>query len=575
LERQKLPYGIPHFPSIAEEGYVYVDKTPYIQKLETLGEKYIFYLRPRKFGKSLFISTLEYYYDLKHEDKFERLFGDFYIGGNPTSLRTSYMILLFDFSGINTETEDTTLKGFLDNVKDGMRRFIDNHADLLDEAEWSRALDAESPEIAMRNFLGVVNQRTDRKIYLLIDEYDHFANELLAFRFDMFKELVSRTGFVRKFYEVLKTGARDGIIDRMFITGVTPITLDSLTSGFNIGKNLSLRPDFHNMLGFTEEDTLKLTHQVCSRCGGDPERVYQQMTDYYNGYRFCEERSRDGKLFNPDMVLYYLTEYEARGYPPSNLIDVNVASDYRKIGNLFRLFEFEEGKEIINKLMEKDVVNGNLTVQFNLEREFERDDFISLLLYMGFITVEGNVGDEQKFRIPNYVIKDLYYRYMYEILEQEFGLQMKVSELRNAFREIAYEGKIDGLVRMVEEFLQKVLSNRDLRGFGESHLKVHILTLLHLSRLYYIHSELEAERGYLDIFLRERPPFEIDYEWVLELKYVRKEELERELEQVKLEGEEQLRRYMEKVRPQARYPLKGALMIFTGAGECAFIKVSK
>jgi len=407
-----LPYGIPHFPSIAEEGYVYVDKTPYIQKLEALGEKYIFYLRPRKFGKSLFISTLEYYYDLKHADKFERLFGDFYIGRNPTSLHDSYMILLFDFSGINTETEETTLKGFLDNVKSGIRRFLGNYADLLGEAEWSRALDAESPEIAMRNFLGVVNQQTERKIYLLIDEYDHFANELLAFRFDMFKELVSRTGFVRKFYEVLKTGARDGIIDRMFITGVTPITLDSLTSGFNIGKNLSLRPDFHNMLGFTEEDTLKLTHQVCSRFGGDTEKIYQQMTDYYNGYRFCEGNATDGRLFNPDMVLYYLTEYEPRGYSPSNLMDVNVASDYRKIGNLFRLFELEGGKDIINSLMAKDAVYGNLTVQFNLEREFERDDFLSLLLYMGFITVEGSVGDEQKFSMPNYVIKELYYRYM-------------------------------------------------------------------------------------------------------------------------------------------------------------------
>jgi len=570
-----LPYGIPHFPSIAEEGYVYVDKTPYISKLEELGEKYIFYLRPRKFGKSLFISTLEYYYDLKHADKFDRLFGDFYIGRNPTSLHNSYMILLFDFSGINTETKETTLKGFLEKVKSGIRRFLGNHADLLGEAEWSGMLDAESPEIAMSNLLDIVNQRTDRKIYVLIDEYDHFANELLAFRLDMFKELVSRTGFVRKFYEVLKTGVRDGIIDRMFITGVTPITLDSLTSGFNIGKNLSLRPDFHNMLGFTEEEAFKLTQQVCSRCGSDPEEVYQQMTDYYNGYRFCEGSAKNSKLFNPDMVLYYLTEYEARGDAPSNLIDVNVASDYGKISNLFRLFELEEGRDIINSLMEDEAIYGNLTVQFNLEREFERDDFLSLLLYMGFITVEGDVGDEQKFLMPNYVIKALYYKYMYEILGQELGLRVKVSELRSTLREIAYEGRVDGLVRMVEGFLQKVLSNRDLRGFRESHLKVHILTLLHLSRLYYIQSELEAERGYLDVFLRERPPFKIDYEWVLELKYVRKEELERELERVKLEGEEQLRSYMEKVRPQAKYTLKGALMMFTGIGECEFVKVAE
>jgi len=487
------------------------------------------------------------------------------------------MILLFDFSGIDTETKESTYNGFWRKVRSSVGRCLDSYSELINIAseEKKKILEITEPEGIVEELLRVIKAETGKKLYLLIDEYDHFANELLAFRIDMFKELVSRTGFVRKFYEVLKTGARDGIIDRMFITGVTPITLDSLTSGFNIGKNLSLRPDFHNMLGFTEEDTLKLTHQVCSRFGGDSEKIYQQMTDYYNGYRFCEERSRDGKLFNPDMVLYYLTEYEARGYSPSNLMDVNIASDYRKIGNLFRLIELEGGREIINSLMAKDAVNGNLTVQFNLEREFERDDFLSLLLYMGFITVEGNVGDEQKFSMPNYVIKNLYYRYMYEILEQELGLRVKVTELRSALREIAYEGRIDGLVRMVESFLQKVLSNRDLRGFVESHLKVHILTLLHLSRLYYIQSELEAERGYLDIFLRERPPFEIDYEWVLELKYVRKDELEGELERVKLEGEKQLRSYMEKVRSQARYPMKGALMIFTGAGECAFVEVSK
>jgi len=526
---------------------------------------------------ALWNTTLEYYYDLKHADKFDRLFGDFYIGRNPTSLHNSYMILLFDFSGIDTETKESTYNGFWRKVRSSVGRCFDSYSKLINVApeEKNKILEITEPEGIVEEMLRVIKSETNKKIYLLIDEYDHFANELLAFRIDLFKELVSRTGFVRKFYEVLKTGARDGIIDGMFITGVTPITLDSLTSGFNIGKNLSLRPDFHNMLGFTEEDTLKLTHQVCSRFGGDSEKIYQQMTDYYNGYRFCEERSRDGKLFNPDMVLYYLTEYEARGYSPSNLMDVNIASDYRKIGNLFRLIELEGGREIINSLMAKDAVNGNLTVQFNLEREFERDDFLSLLLYMGFITVEGNVGDEQKFSMPNYVIKNLYYRYMYEILEQELGLRVKVTELRSALREIAYEGRIDGLVRMVESFLQKVLSNRDLRGFVESHLKVHILTLLHLSRLYYIQSELEAERGYLDIFLRERPPFEIDYEWVLELKYVRKDELEGELERVKLEGEKQLRSYMEKVRSQARYPMKGALMIFTGAGECAFVEVSK
>ena len=186
MERKKLPYGIPNFRSISEEGYVFVDKTPFVEKLESLGERYIFFLRPRKFGKSLFVSMLEHYYDMRYSEDFEQLFGDFYIGKNPTPCHNSYLVLLFDFSVINTETKETSFKGFLDNVKSGIRRFVGNYENLLSESKWNRALDAESPEIAIRNFLDVVSQRIDKKIYLLIDEYDHFANELLAFQSDLF-----------------------------------------------------------------------------------------------------------------------------------------------------------------------------------------------------------------------------------------------------------------------------------------------------------------------------------------------------------------------------------------------------
>ena len=179
MERKKLPYGVPNFIKIAEEGYLYVDKSLFVEKVESLGEPYIFFLRPRKFGKSLFVSMLEHYYDIRCSEDFERLFGDFYIGNHPTPLHNSYLVLLFDFSGINTETKETTLKGFLDNVKHGIRQFMGNYAELLNEVDLSNALDAESPEIALRNFLGVINQKTGKKIYLLIDEYDHFASEVL------------------------------------------------------------------------------------------------------------------------------------------------------------------------------------------------------------------------------------------------------------------------------------------------------------------------------------------------------------------------------------------------------------
>jgi len=317
-----LPYGIPNFAKIAAESYIYVDKTPFIRKLEDAGEPYIFYLRPRKFGKSLFVSTLEYYYDLKHADKFEMLFGDFHIGANPTPLHNSYMILLFDFSGIDTTTRESTYQGFRGKVKLGVEDFWDKYEDLLGVEDRDEILNINEPERMVGELIQRVRRKTGRKIYLLVDEYDHFANELLAFRFDMFRELVSRTGFVRKFYEVLKTGARDGVIDRMFITGVTPITLDSLTSGFNIARNLSLDEEFHPMLGFTEDETRRLIWEVCSHCSADPDEIYSQMSDYYNGHRFCAEAD-DVKLFNPDMVLYYLSDY--RRYDASEKYEDHVA----------------------------------------------------------------------------------------------------------------------------------------------------------------------------------------------------------------------------------------------------------
>jgi len=363
MQSKKLPYGIPNFKRIAEKNYIFVDKTQFVEKLENLGEPYIFFLRPRKFGKSLFISILEHYYDISHANKFEQLFGDFYIGKNPTPLHNSYLVLLFDFSGIDTETKETTREGFLNKIRSGVEYFVNKYSELFDSGI-DDILELSSPELLIERFLQFVKARTDKKIYLLIDEYDHFANELLAFHMNLFKEIVSRAGFVRKFYEVLKTGARDGVIDRMFITGVTPITLDSFTSGFNIGANLSLRWDFHDMLGFTEDETYQLIKLICSEFDSNPDEVYLQITDYYNGYKFSEKAK--SKLFNSDMVLYYLKEYRVNmGEPPNNLIDVNIASDYKKIGNLINLLETKMGREMINDLMTDGPTFGNLTLQRN------------------------------------------------------------------------------------------------------------------------------------------------------------------------------------------------------------------
>ena len=242
---KKLPYGISNFEELVKDGYYYVDKTKYIEKLENLPEKRIMVLRPRKFGKTLFTSVLENYYDLKKKDKFNKLFGETYIGKNPTKLKNGYHILKFNFSGINTQDEETTMKGFKENVTISIDTFVKNY-----EIDFY-----VNPELTIEGLLNSLIeafriQKPEEKIYVIVDEYDHFANELLGFKPEQFKNLVSKNGQVRKWYEILKKGT-ETVVDRIFITGVAPITLDSMTSGFNIIKDETQDRTFNEMMGFT------------------------------------------------------------------------------------------------------------------------------------------------------------------------------------------------------------------------------------------------------------------------------------------------------------------------------------
>ena len=249
---KKLPYGISNYEEIVEDGYYYVDKTMYIEKLENLAEKRILFLRPRKFGKTLFTSTLENYYDFKKVDKFEKLYGETYIGKNPTKLKNSYHILKFNFSGIDTTNEETTIKGFKNEVASSIKLFVQKYG-----LDFYINIDDEAENILDNLIKAFSIQKAGEKIYVIIDEYDHFANELLGFNTNQFKSLVSKNGKVRKWYEILKKGT-ESVVDRIFITGVAPITLDSLTSGFNISSDKTQDREFNEMMGFTEKELSKI-----------------------------------------------------------------------------------------------------------------------------------------------------------------------------------------------------------------------------------------------------------------------------------------------------------------------------
>ncbi|MBF0352995.1 MAG: AAA family ATPase [SAR324 cluster bacterium] len=405
----RLPYGISHFPKLVNENYHFIDRTPFLEKLENLPEAYLVFLRPRRFGKSLWISILHHYYGLEHKHRFGELFGKYRIGQQPTPLAGTYHVLRFEFSGIHTDTPESTRQGFAFNVLSGLRNFEQDYGltplDFADNLEASQLL---------KQFL---DQHKDKKIYLLIDEYDHFANEILGFQFDHFSDMVSGNGFVRKFYEAIKEATGRGIIDRMFITGVSPVTLDSLTSGFNIAKHLSLSKIFHPMMGFTEEETREIFQGV----GCTEDRIEAVMADarkWYNGYRFEPDCPR---FYNPDMVLYFANEYSHELKYPREMLDVNIASDYGKIRRLFDLRDRQRNHEVLDQLMREGCLYSSLTSQFSFDKRFTTQDFISLLFYLGLISIDQDMGNRLRFKIPNYVMEGLYWQFFAEVLEERSG----------------------------------------------------------------------------------------------------------------------------------------------------------
>ena len=298
----KIPYGLSNFKDIITEGYLYVDKTAYIETLEQEG-KFNILLRPRRFGKSLFLSTLWHYYDIRYKDAFSTLFSGLSTGRNPTPLRNSYQILAFDFSGIATGTPEVIMSEFDRKVRTALYGFLTTYE--YPQEYISIITEQPSPAAKINIFFELVQ---DKKIYLLIDEYDHFANSVLGESLDLFSEIVGRGGFVRAFYEMIKTATGRGIVDRLFITGVTSITLDSLTSGFNIGNNITHHRAFNQAIGFTREEVETAVRPLVDTCNLEQQALMGELSSWYNGYRFST-RSEE-RMFNADMVLYFIKKFD-------------------------------------------------------------------------------------------------------------------------------------------------------------------------------------------------------------------------------------------------------------------------
>ena len=381
-------------------------------------------------------------------------------------------------------------------------------------------------------------QKSGEKLYVIIDEYDHFANELLSFNTNQFKTLVSKNGKVRKWYEILKEGT-ESVVDRIFITGVAPITLDSLTSGFNISSDITRNRLFNEMMGFTKEELIQMME-----CIGidkkEQEELLPIMKENYDGYTFSTKGLE--KMYNSNMCLYFLKDYIQFGEIPEQLIDNNIASDYNKLGNMLDLCKGEERARIIEKTVSGEGIVSEITEKFNPAIEFGEKELVSMLFYLGYLTITGDVAGYPELGIPNRVMKEIYSDYFLKVLKKEINMETgeNYSELAT---QIALEGKIDKIVELMKKYLEN-LSNRDYVKFDEKYVKLIFYCIAMNLNIFRLKSEMEVQRRYPDILLIPKEREKGYHSVMIEFKYLKKDE-EGKLQEKQEEARKQIQEYAE------------------------------
>jgi hypothetical protein len=481
---------------------------------------------------------MEYYYDVLHKDEFEVLFGNLHIGKHPTPLKNSYQVLFMEFSGIETDSYERVLSGFNVNVNIYLQAFLKRYG--YGAEAIAGLADCPAPADKLKH---VFNVASGQKILLLIDEYDHFANAILSNDLNFFQSVVGKGGFVRSFYETIKTATQRGTVDRLFITGVTPLTLGSMTSGFNIGENISFDKGFNEVMGFTKTEVAGLLQPLTEICQLDADKLMADVTRWYNGYRF-HANARE-TVYNANMVLYFLKNFDREECAyPKRMLDDNIASNYGKLMGLFKIGNPVENYAVLDELINNGEVTAQQRRKFDFDKGFDRDDFISLLAYMGFTSLQGETLAGEVFGIPNHVMQELYFQYFKVELERRNQISIPDRALEQAVVALALHDDIQPLVAEMARALQ-LLSNRDAIGMDEKHLKVLLLTLLYQSSVYFIQSEREINRKYPDILLLERSPYKVDYQHLIELKYSKKSDGEKGWEAKRQEGITQVSGYLQ------------------------------
>ena len=553
---KRLPYGINDFEAVIEQNQYYVDKTMYLPLLENQPSN-IFFIRPRRFGKSIFLSMLHAYYDCSKKEKFQALFGDLWVGKHPTPLQGKYQILHLDFSyvGGSIEKLEENFDMYLRVKLDGfMRIYKDSYPEDVKEKFFKS--DSATEKLAL------LQDETATKgipLYLIIDEYDNFTNTVLNEQGEnVYWAITHADGFYRDVFKKFK-----GMFERIFITGVSPVTLDDVTSGFNIGWHISTKPEFNQMLGFSLEEVRKM-FAYYKEVGGipatsDTEAMIDEMKPWYDNYCFSEDALRtQSKVFNCDMVIYYLRNYMDRGEAPKEMIDPNTKTDYNKMKKLLQLDKLDgDRKGVIRTIAETGQIVTTLEETFPASRLTNPQTFTSLLFYYGMLTIKDTFGDMLILGIPNNNVRKQYYGYLLEQYQEEKFVDL--TQMKILFTYMALEGKWREALEAMAKAYEDVSSVRD--GIeSERNLQGFFMAYLNLNNYYYTAPELELNHGYCDFFLLPNlTHYATKHSYILELKVLSKKDYEAKPEDGKLskaevqwqEAEEQIKRYAVAPRVEA------------------------
>ena len=544
-ERKLLPYGMMNFADIRLDNYYYVDKTSFIPVIEQ-SDRFFFFIRPRRFGKSLTLNMLQHYYDVRTRDKFDALFGDLYIGKHPTRDRNSYLVLYLNFSGISGELHNYR-QGLDAHCNTSFDYFCDIYAEYLPKGI-KEVLNEKAGAVEQLDYLYHQCELAGQQIYLFIDEYDHFTNAILsdAESIHRYTEETHKEGYLRAFFNRVKAGTYSSI-KRCFITGVSPVTMDDLTSGFNIGTNYSLTPKFNAMMGFTEDEVREMLTYYSTKAPfhHTVDKLIELMKPWYDNYCFAQECYDQPTLYNSNMVLYFVKNYiDNNGKAPRNMIESNIRIDYEKLRMLIRKDkEFAHDASIIQTLVSQGYITGELKDGFPAANIVDSDNFVSLLYYFGMLTVSGTYKGKIKLIIPNQVVREQLYTYLlntYNEADLSFSNHEK-DELSSA---LAYDGVWQSYFNYIADCLKRYASQRDKQK-GESFVHGFTLAMTAQNRFYRPISEADTQSGYADIFLS--PMLEIypdmSHSYIIELKYARYKDPESRVEELRAEAIAQTNRY--------------------------------